>query len=78
MQRARWQKIYEISNANLGFHSGNIVYAYKQNPFSPRASTRCTKHNEFSISIILGITGYFIIIDADKRGFGQDKPRNEL
>lgn len=38
----------------------------------------CAKHNEFSISIILGIMGYFIIIDGDKHGFGQDKPHNEL
>lgn len=38
----------------------------------------CAKHNEFSISIILGIMGYFIIIDGDKNGFGQDKPHNEL
>ncbi len=38
----------------------------------------CAKHNEFSISVILGIMGYFIIIDGDKHGFGQDKPHNEL
>lgn len=66
-----------LIDADLGLHAENIVYAYKQ----IRSHITCqhyAKSNEFFISIILGITGYFIIIDGDKHGFGQDKPHYEL